>query len=50
MKESDAKKFTIKEVSKYIQESVKQIEHWEKNLKDWKEVLSLLQDTNPEKE
>ena len=42
MKLSDARKFTIEEVKKHIQESVEQIKQWENNLKEWKEVLELL--------
>jgi len=46
IKLSDARKFTIEEVKKYIGETVEQIKYWEKNLKEWKEILALLQD-NP---
>lgn len=47
MKLSDTRMFTIAEVENQIQKATEQIKSWEKNLKEWKEVLELLQDTNP---
>ena len=50
MKLSDARKFTIAEVEKNIQEADEQIWYWENNLKEWKEVLELLTHASQDKE
>lgn len=50
MKPSDARKFTIEEVEKYIQGAEEQIKSWERNIKEWKEVLELITPASQDKE
>jgi len=50
VKLSYARLFSIEEVKKYIQEADEQMKSWERNLKEWKEVLELLTPASQDKE